>query len=168
MCDGCMASLHWVSFVPTADCRAFRSLQAQPFVTMLVAQMAKDGTGGELHAAPSGHAELLQHKPRLLRSQQDGSGGAARGRGGRGQQPEWAAFCQNGQRGEGSLQWTNTHVTAADGSFHQYSTIQEHARTGEKSDSDAGHCAWWVEIVLTGIKWMKIWMSWKHPMQASL
>lgn len=147
----CTVSLTRVSFVLTAEYRAFRSLQAQPVVRMPVAQTPKDGTCGELCAAPGGHAELLQHQPRLLRPHRAGSGARARGGGGGGEQPERTSSCQDELRGEGSVQWTNTHVTAVDGSLsNQQFTIQEHARTGEKGHPDAGHCAWWVEIILSG------------------
>ena len=110
---------------------------------MPVAQTPEDGTGGELCAAPGGHARLLQHQSRLLRPHRAGFGAGTRGGGGGGEQPARAASCQDELRGEGSVQRKNTHITAAGVSFsHQQPTIQEHARTGEKGHSDAGHCAW--------------------------
>lgn len=75
-----------LSFVPAAECRAFGFLQAQPALRMSVAQTPKDGTGGELNAAPSGYAELLQHQPRFLWPHRGGSG--ARGGGGGREQPK--------------------------------------------------------------------------------
>lgn len=109
---------------------------------MPVAQTPKDGTGGGLCAAPGGHAELLQHEPCLLRPHRARLGAGASGGEGRGKQPARTASCKDGLRGEGSVQWTDTHVAAAGVSIiHQQLTIQEHARTGEEGHSDAGHRA---------------------------
>lgn len=132
-----------LSFVPAAECRAFRFLQAQPALRMSVAQTPKDRTSGELNAAPSGYAKLLQHQPCFLWSHRAGSGAGARGGGGGREQPKRMSSCQDELRGEGYVQWTNTHVSEADSLLsYQQSTIQEHARTGEEGHSDAGHCAW--------------------------
>ena len=54
---------------------------------MSVAQPPEDGAGGELGAAPGGHAELLQHQPRLLRPHRVGSGAGSGGARGGGRPP---------------------------------------------------------------------------------
>lgn len=127
---------------PTAERRAVGSLQAQPAVRMPVAQTPEDGTRGKLRAAPGGHAELLQHQPRLLRPHRAGPGAGARGGGGGGgggEQPR-AAPRQDELRGEGPVQQADAHV-AAPGvpSPHPQHALQEHARAGEEGNSDAGY-----------------------------
>lgn len=132
---------------PTAERRAIRPLQAQPTVGMSVAQTPEDGTRGELCAAPGGHAELLQHQPRLLRPHRAGPGPGARRRGGGGGRgkPTRAARRQDELRGEGPVQRADAHLAAPGVPFpHPQHAVQEHARTGEEGDSDAGYCSRWV------------------------
>lgn len=78
----------------------------------------------------------------------DGCRGGAGGTGPRREQPDPTSSCQDELWGERSVQRADAHITAADVS-HQQSPIQEHAREGEKSHSDAGHCARWVEAEIS-------------------
>lgn len=121
MFSDCTAYLCHVLLCPTAGRRAFKSLQAQPVVRVLVAQASKDEPRG-LRSASGGHAE--QPHSRLLRSHRDGAG--ERG-GGRRERP---ACRQEELRGEGSVKRTIAHDCTVDGSItNQQFKIQEHART---------------------------------------
>uniref|UniRef100_A0A8C6T3H9 D(3) dopamine receptor n=1 Tax=Neogobius melanostomus TaxID=47308 RepID=A0A8C6T3H9_9GOBI len=50
-------------------------------VRVSVAQASQNRPRGELHVAPGGHSELLQHQPRVVRPDRAGPGAGARGRG---------------------------------------------------------------------------------------
>uniref|UniRef100_A0A8C6T8I7 D(3) dopamine receptor n=1 Tax=Neogobius melanostomus TaxID=47308 RepID=A0A8C6T8I7_9GOBI len=62
-------------------CGAPSAPQTQSTVRVSVAQASQNRPRGELHVAPGGHSELLQHQPRVVRPDRAGPGAGARGRG---------------------------------------------------------------------------------------
>lgn len=125
---------------------AIRPVQVRPAVRMSVAQTPQNTTRGDLGTAQVGLAELLQHKPRLLRPHRVRRGARRGGAGvreqcgeGSGKQPADGAVGGRQLRGEGSFQRTNAH--RAEAAQHQQFQIQKHARPREESHPDAGHRA---------------------------